>query len=161
GQIAAEKPAQAAPTAQPIAPPPTSTASPPPTGGTEGTGSSRSVAPLFLAGGGAVVAIIGGAMLRGGLRKINQAELACPHPAGPAARSEKPPPHAAEDRRCQGRRKQGTRSSQLGRRASWAGRSCRRGRSDLVLRLGPKQERIVCDARHSRRTRCRHQAALE
>jgi tetratricopeptide (TPR) repeat protein len=80
-QIAADKtngpaPAEPAPSATPPpAPPP-----PPAAADTQpaSAGKSRSAVPLFVAGAGGVVAIIGLAVIGGGAAKISDAEKACP-----------------------------------------------------------------------------------
>jgi len=75
-------PASAAPpsSAQPPTPPPPAPAASPaavPQPSSDAT-PSRSVAPLILAGGGGVLAVVGAVVLAGGIKKVNDVEKECP-----------------------------------------------------------------------------------
>jgi tetratricopeptide (TPR) repeat protein len=70
---AAPTPAPPAPT---LAPAPAPVAQPP---APETSEHGRSIAPLILAGGGAVVAIVGGVVFAGGAKKVSDFEAACPN----------------------------------------------------------------------------------
>jgi hypothetical protein len=68
------------PTAAPVAPPPPTASAAftaPPV--TETTGGGRSIAPLFVAGGGLVVAIIGAGVYASGSNKVSEFEDKCPN----------------------------------------------------------------------------------
>jgi tetratricopeptide (TPR) repeat protein len=78
--VAPAAPPAAAAAAAPTAPSPSAplpVAAPPPTDTAE-TGRSRSPLPLFVAGGGGVLAIVGAVVFVGGVKKVQDAEADCP-----------------------------------------------------------------------------------
>jgi hypothetical protein len=83
--VAATPPPTATPVAQPVptvAPPVTP---PPPV---ESGGGGRSIAPLFVAGGGAVIAIIGAGVYASGSKKVSDFEAKCPDRKCPAGQQD-------------------------------------------------------------------------
>jgi hypothetical protein len=77
---AAAPPPTAAPVAQPVPTAPPPVAPPPPVESSGG----RSITPLFVAGGGALVAIIGAGVYAGGSKKVSDFEAKCPDRKCPA-----------------------------------------------------------------------------
>ncbi len=82
---AAATPTVTAPTATATSTPaPTTTASAAP----EDTGGKKPIYPLFIAGGGAVLAIVGGVVYAGGKADVKDSEAACPNRKCPASRQD-------------------------------------------------------------------------
>ncbi|HVU03555.1 MAG TPA: hypothetical protein VHE30_17470, partial [Polyangiaceae bacterium] len=76
--IRMEDQASAQPVQQPVTPPPPATAPPPPAAEPAPSGGKRSLVPLFVAGGGTVVGVVGAVLLASGLGDVSDAEKLCP-----------------------------------------------------------------------------------